>query len=109
MEPMQCEETTRNAILEQLKRRELFVTNAQDLPLEELQQIYEGFIVPQPRRERRRFVANVTTKSINEMPMQMESLIKGIKVVHVVGEKRSGNVEEPLESCAPKRLRNQEL
>ncbi|XP_034488237.1 uncharacterized protein LOC117792280 [Drosophila innubila] len=111
MEPMQCEESTRIVILEQLKRRELYVPNAQNLPLEELQQIFDGFIVPHPRRERRerqRHVDDATTKSVDQMPMEMENLMKRIKVVYVVGEKRPGNVEPQFFSCAAKRLRSQE-
>ncbi|KAL7745301.1 hypothetical protein ACLKA6_015326 [Drosophila palustris] len=105
--PRQCREPTRAVILAQLKSRELYVANAEKLPLEQLLEIYNGFIVPHPRRERRerqRPVANV------QVPMEMEELTKRIKVVHmVVGEKRPASVEQQLTSCAPpKRLKCQE-
>ncbi|KAM8720505.1 hypothetical protein ACLKA7_006535 [Drosophila subpalustris] len=113
--PMQCREPTRAVILAQLKSRELYVANAEKLPLEQLLEIYNGFIVPHPRRERRerqRPVANVEVpmEMPLEMPMQVEELTKRIKVVHmVVGEKRPASVEQQFSSCAPpKRLKCQE-
>ncbi|KAH8387685.1 hypothetical protein KR093_008797 [Drosophila rubida] len=82
MEPMQCEETARVAILELLKQRELFVPSAEDLTLEQLQRIYDGFVVPQPRRHRRE------RREQQSPGNEMENLMQRIKVVYVAGEKR---------------------
>lgn len=67
----------------------------QNLSVEELHQIYNGFIAPQPRRERRErqrqlneFPPNRMDCSV-EMPTEMEQIVQRIKVVHVAGEKRS--------------------
>lgn len=62
--------------------------------MEELLQIYNGFIAPQPRRERRerqRQPIESAPKSLDcavEMPTEMEKIVQRIKVVHVAGEKR---------------------
>lgn len=94
-----------------ISQRELFVPNVQNLPLDELQQIYNGFIVPHPRRERRErrsLVADAASMSIGQMPITVEKLMERIKVVYVVGEKRPGTFEPQLFSCASKRLKSQE-
>lgn len=67
----------------------------QNLSVEELLQIYNGFIAPQPRRERREGHRQLIESAPNsldcpmEMPTEMEQIVQRIKVVHVAGEKRS--------------------
>ncbi|XP_022234128.1 uncharacterized protein LOC111082259 [Drosophila obscura] len=73
-------ELTREDILEQFKKRELHLTNAKDLSLEELLVIYKGFIVPLPRREPR--------DRRPQKPMEIDQLTERIKVVSMVGSKR---------------------
>lgn len=86
----------------------------QNLSVEELYQIYNGFIVPQPRRERRdrqRHVTEVSTKleCEGQIPTEMDQIVQRIKVVHVVGEKRSSSdfyEQEVKNFCStPKRSR----
>ncbi|XP_034666191.1 uncharacterized protein LOC117900087 [Drosophila subobscura] len=77
---------TREDILEQFKKRELHLTNAKDLSLEELLVIYKGFIVPLPRREPR--------ERRQQKPMEIDQLTERIKVVSMVGGKRP-IAEEP--------------
>lgn len=86
----------------------------QNLSVEELYQIYNGFIVPQPRRERRdrqRHVTEVSTKFEcgEQIPTEMDQIVQRIKVVHVVSEKRSSSdiYEQNVQnfSSTPKRSR----
>ncbi|EDV91693.1 uncharacterized protein LOC6566223 isoform X1 [Drosophila grimshawi] len=91
---------TRAKLLEQLRKRELFVPNAEQLPMHQLQHIYNGFIVPQPRRERRE------TRQ-HELPQRLAvdaaQQMQCITVVCVAGVKRRGhNDPEPLlrRSCS---------
>ncbi|XP_017146039.1 uncharacterized protein LOC117191203 [Drosophila miranda] len=79
-------ELTREDILEQFKRRELHLTNAKELTLDELRVIYKGFIVPLPRREPR--------DRRPQKPMEIDQLTERIKVVSMVGGKRP-IAEEP--------------
>lgn len=80
----------------------------QHLSVAELLQIYNGFIVPQPRRERRDRQRHVTECEV-KIPTEMEQIVQRIKVVHVVGEKRSTSDSGELElhrfSSMPKRSR----
>ncbi|XP_030564657.1 uncharacterized protein LOC115765302 [Drosophila novamexicana] len=109
MEYMQYVEPTRAEMLEQLRKRELYVPNVESLPIDQLQQIYNGFIVPHPRRERRerqRTLTEMALKCANEIPMDMEQLTKRIKVVCMAGEKRPIQVEpQSLLTISPKRIK----
>ncbi|XP_060663247.1 uncharacterized protein LOC132796187 [Drosophila nasuta] len=106
MEPMQCDETARASILELFKKRALFVPNVENLSLAQLQQIYDRFAVPQPRRERRERSRHDVLDE--KLPVEMENLMQRIKVVYVVGEKRSPSSSSPFHSSEPKRLKRNE-
>ncbi|XP_064555642.1 uncharacterized protein LOC135440424 [Drosophila montana] len=109
MEYMQYVEPTRAEMLEQLRKRELYVPNVESLSIDQLLQIYNGFIVPHPRRERRerqRTLTEMALKCANEMPMEMEQLTKRIKVVCMAGEKRAIHVEpRSMLNTSPKRIK----
>ncbi|XP_017852888.1 uncharacterized protein LOC108606876 [Drosophila busckii] len=91
---------TRLEILEQLEKRALFIPNAPRLPLEQLEQIYRDFLVPQPRRERRRIQATDADPPLQRpLPScSIEQLMKRIQVVSMAGDKRSAEVSQQLQA-----------
>ncbi|XP_023164267.1 uncharacterized protein LOC111594999 [Drosophila hydei] len=92
MEYMQNVEPTRAEILEQLRKRELYVPNAECLPMEQLLHMYNCFIVPHPRRERRERRRTLTEtlpkRATESAPVELEQLTKRAKMVCVTSEKR---------------------
>ncbi|TDG40721.1 hypothetical protein AWZ03_012855 [Drosophila navojoa] len=94
MELKQHVEPTRDDILDQLRKRELYVPNAECLAMEQLLHIYNSFIIPHPqreRRERRRTQTETQPKPANRCaPEEFEQLMKRSNgpVVCVASEKR---------------------
>ncbi|KAI8034173.1 uncharacterized protein LOC128264799 [Drosophila gunungcola] len=72
---------SRADIIEQLKKREIYLPNVEKMPPGQLEEIYRGFVVPRPRRERDR--SNPISNA-----MDMEQLTQRIKSVAMVGQKR---------------------
>lgn len=56
----------------------------ESLPLEQLQRIYQGFVVPQPRRQPRDRSNLLPTP----MPMDVDQLTQRIKTTAMLGQKR---------------------
>ncbi|XP_017089187.2 uncharacterized protein [Drosophila bipectinata] len=90
------EDLTRDDILELLKKREVYIPNEKNVTLEELEEIYWRFAVPQPQRDprdRRRLRGKVRIRNVNrnEFPGlgQMEQLTQRIQSVAMLGHKRS--------------------
>ncbi|KAH8373251.1 hypothetical protein KR009_008865, partial [Drosophila setifemur] len=72
-------------------QRELHVPNVESLSMGQLEEIYGGFVVPQPRREpRQRHRQKWQTSIPNQapMPMELEQLTQRIKSVAMLGQKR---------------------
>ncbi|KAH8416419.1 hypothetical protein KR222_003194 [Zaprionus bogoriensis] len=125
MEYMECDAATRASILEHFRRRELFVPNAQNLPTEELHQIYKGFIAPQPRRQRRERERQRLSRTESPPALSVEpaweaatELQSGCAaspppsavmqlLICVAGEKRRASL--PGGSSPPKRCRSEQL
>ncbi|XP_017055969.1 uncharacterized protein LOC108097927 [Drosophila ficusphila] len=87
---------SRTDMIEHLKMRGIYVPDAEGLPMEQLEDIYRGFVVPRPKRERER------GRDPKPIPMEMEQLTQRIKSVAVVGRKRA---QPPADSDTAKQFR----
>ncbi|EDW07975.1 uncharacterized protein LOC6586231 [Drosophila mojavensis] len=113
MERKQHVEPTRDIILDQFRKRELYVPNAECLAMEQLLHIYDSFIMPQPRRERRerrRTQTETQPKRANQSaPEEFEQLTKRSNMVCVASAKRPIELatESPghLLNCPRKRIK----
>ncbi|EDV46393.1 uncharacterized protein LOC6550000 [Drosophila erecta] len=84
------QDLSRADMLEHLKNRQIYLPDAEHLPMDRLEEIYRKFVVPKPRREPRdRSNPNRPLKpNPNPIPMEMEQLAQRIKSVAMVGQKR---------------------
>ncbi|XP_023035092.1 uncharacterized protein LOC6649132 [Drosophila willistoni] len=79
-------------MIKQLNERMVFVPNIETLPMEQLEQIYRGFIVPQPRREQRerQQQPSQNAETALSLPLEMEQLRKRIQVVSMAENRKRG-------------------
>ncbi|XP_016992318.2 uncharacterized protein [Drosophila takahashii] len=72
---------SRDDMMKELKKREIYLPDEESLSLDRLEEIYRKFVIPRPRRERE-------PRHPNPIPMEMEQLTQRIKSVAMVGQKR---------------------
>ncbi|XP_017065238.1 uncharacterized protein LOC108103972 [Drosophila eugracilis] len=73
---------SRDAMIEQLKKRGIHLSDVESMSIEQLEDIYRKFVIPKPRREREH------RDRSKPIPMEMEQLAQRIKSVAMVGQKR---------------------
>ncbi|XP_016924247.2 uncharacterized protein [Drosophila suzukii] len=93
---------TRDDMMKELKKRQIYLPDVEGLPLDRLEDIYRRFVIPRPRRERepRDRGAHPNT---NPIPMEMEQLTQRIKSVAMVGQKRP--LQENPSDDSPKQIK----